>query len=76
MPVIRVLLDVGDAVVAHPLLPHRGGRNSSVSTRETVFFRLQLEGIDYAAPERAAALLHDPFYELPSLRSSARCVTA
>lgn len=61
-----MLLDVGDAVIAHPLLPHRGGRNCSDSTRQLVFFRLQLEDIDYTSPERGERLLSHPFSELPN----------
>ena len=60
----EVPLGVGDAVLCHPLLPHRGGRNDSDSSRDLVFFRVQLAGIEYATPERAAALLADPWAEL------------
>ena len=60
----EVPLAVGDAVLCHPLLPHRGGRNDSDASRDLVFFRVQLAGIDYATPERAAALLADPWAEL------------
>ena len=60
----EVPLGVGDAVLCHPLLPHRGGRNDSESSRDLVFFRVQLAGIEYATPERAAALLADPWVEL------------
>ena len=60
----EVPLAVGDAVLCHPLLPHRGGRNDSESSRDLVFFRVQLAGIEYATPERATALLADPWVEL------------
>lgn len=60
----EILLDAGDAVFAHPLLPHFGGRNTAERVRELAFFRIQLEGIDYAAPSRAAALLASPMCEL------------
>ena len=66
----EVPLAVGDAVLCHPLLPHRGGRNDSESSRDLVFFRVQLAGIDYATPARAAALLADPWVELRVLSSA------
>ena len=61
---LQVSLDVGDAVLMHPLLPHRGGTNCSDATRELVFFRVQYAHVAYDRPDRGAALLADPFVEL------------
>ena len=47
----EVPLGVGDAVLCHPLLPHRGGRNDSEWSRDLVF-RVQLAGIDATADAR------------------------
>ena len=68
----KALPDIGRpyAVLCHPLLPHRGGRNDSESSRDLVFFRVQLAGVEYATPERAAALLADPWAELRVMSSA------
>lgn len=61
---VQVPLDVGDVVLVHPLLPHRGGTNCSDTTRELVFFRVQYAHVDYESRERSEALLDDPDSEL------------
>lgn len=66
-PPLEVLLDPGDAVLVHPLLPHRGGSNSSETIRELAFFRIQVDGVLYDSSLRAESLLQDPFAELPRL---------
>jgi hypothetical protein len=102
----HVCLRAGDAVVAHVLLPHRGGKNTTsacapvfnaaehctsvkgafhtqgcapatcplespwhipANSREMVFFRVRVEGVDYEAPGRAARLLGSVWSELPGI---------
>jgi ectoine hydroxylase-related dioxygenase (phytanoyl-CoA dioxygenase family) len=99
----HVCLHAGDAVVAHVLLPHRGGKNTTAArtppaegcscvasdtadapahapvtslespwhipanTREMVFFRVRVEGVDYEAPSRAARVLENVWCELPGI---------
>jgi hypothetical protein len=106
----HVCLRAGDAVVAHVLLPHRGGKNTTsacapvfndntaehcpsvtekaytqgrapsthpmespwhipANTREMVFFRVRVEGVDYEAPGRAARLLGSVWSELPGIEA-------
>ena len=66
-----VHLAPGDAVLAHPLLAHRGGRNyNACRSRDLIFFRCQAAGVDYNSPARSASFLDDPWSEfVPSLRS-------
>lgn len=121
----HVCLRAGDAVLAHVLLPHRGGKNSTgaaapapdceardeegsaldsvsggaisqpakakkhaanhavaaphpyggrerweipASTREMVFFRVRVAGVDYECPQRGPALLADPWAEFPGVQ--------
>mmetsp|Transcript_16372 Transcript_16372/g.19927 ORF Transcript_16372/g.19927 Transcript_16372/m.19927 type:complete len:315 (+) Transcript_16372:44-988(+) len=69
----QLCLDVGDAFFVHPLLPHRGGCNTSSTTRELIFFRLQFLGIQYDHPSRPRRILKEnPFYELPTIFSILR----
>lgn len=121
----HVCLKAGDAVLAHVLLPHRGGKNSTgtvsvstsevrdeegsaldsapegacaplnkakkhaakhavaaphpyggserweipASTREMVFFRVRVAGVDYECPQRGPALLADPWVEFPGVQA-------
>ncbi len=41
----QVCLAAGDAVIAHVMLPHRGGVNHGTRTRELVFFRVQVRRV-------------------------------
>lgn len=73
----QICLLAGEAIFAHVLLPHRGGRNVynhgmqresyeravPWGTREMVFFRVKARGIDYSSPERSLRVLHDPWAE-------------
>ena len=73
----QIQLMAGDAIFAHVLLPHRGGRNVHRhgtppqdyrravpwGTREMVYFRIKASGIDYASPERSRSVLTDPWIE-------------
>ena len=76
-PPTQIQLMAGDAIFAHVLLPHRGGRNVHRhgsppggytrtvpwGTREMVYFRIKAAEIDYASPERSRRVLADPWAE-------------
>jgi hypothetical protein len=40
------------------------------NTREMVFIRVQARGIDYTAPQRAAGVVHDPWFEFDHMRET------
>jgi hypothetical protein len=65
-----VTLAPGDAVLAHPLLAHRGGRNfNAQGSRDIVFLRVRrrhhryVDGDYYTSPERPTRCLNDPWCE-------------
>jgi hypothetical protein len=57
----------GDVLLAHFLLGHNFGGNTSADTRRILYYRLAAEG----HPERWADTFLDPFMEYPSLRGVA-----
>ena len=53
----QVCLAAGDAVIAHVMLPHRGGVNHGTRTRELVFFRVQVCRVPISPVSHTSALL-------------------
>lgn len=61
---IPVLAERGDLILAHYLLGHNSGGNTSDRTRRALYYRLSCANGDDQWPKR----LTDPFYEYPTIR--------
>lgn len=62
---VPVIANRGDLLLAHYLLGHNSGGNTTTKTRRAMYYRLSTTGHD----ERWANTLVDPFLEYPTIRS-------